>query len=216
VEPAEPAEPIAPEEPTMAESGELPPFAAVIIHKVKDFDKWKVGFDAHMEHRKGAGVLGHQINRGVEDSNMVAAYFPMAATEKFTAMVESDDMKKAMMEAGVEGKPEIHMMKPMENKVILDREMVGLVVMAEVADYAAWKTVFDEHADAHKKAGIIGTAVNQDAKNPNMITVLLQAETAEELTAFWGSAELKEGLKKSGVKGDPKTMMVKSSAVVMY
>jgi hypothetical protein len=62
--------------------------------------------------------------------------------------------------------------------------MVGLVVMAEVADYAAWKTVFDEHADAHKKAGIVGTAVNQDAKNPNMITVLLQAETAEELTAF--------------------------------
>ncbi len=184
--------------------------------KVKDFDKWKVGFDAHMDKRKGAGVLGHHISRGVEDANMVTVYLPMATTEKFAEMAKSEDMTKAMMEAGVEGKPEVHMIKPMDNKAILDRDIPGLIIMAEVEDYAAWKTVFDEHAEIHKKANIIGYAVNQDAEDANKIVVLLQAEKTEELAAFLGSKELKDGMKKAGVKGKPKTVMVNSMAATMY
>jgi len=212
----EPAEPVAPEEPASTNNTETAPFAAVIVHKVKDFAKWKVGFDAHAEHRKTAGVMGHHLSQGADDPNMVAVYMPMATTEKFDEMVKSEDMKKAMMEAGVEGKPEIHMMKPVENNVVLDRDTAGLVVMAEVEDYAAWKVVFDEGSEMAKKAGLIGHAINQDIKDPNKLTVLMQAESTEVLTAFWASDEVKAAIKKSGVKGEPKTMMLKSTAAEMY
>lgn len=204
------------DEPAMPEAGEEAPFAAVIVHKVKDFDKWKAGFDAHQEHRKGAGLMGHHLSRGVEDPNTVMAYFPMATTEKFTEMLKSDDMKKAMAEAGVEGEPEVHMMKPVETKPVIDRDVPGVVLMAEVEDFAAWKTVFDGNAEARTKAGIIGFAVNQIVDKPNMVTVLLQAEKAEELTAFLGTDELKAVMAKGGIKGEPKVMMVNSTAAEMY
>jgi hypothetical protein len=214
---AEPAADPAPVEPTPAPAAEgITPFAAVVSHKVADFDKWKVGFDAHAEARKGAGIMGHHVNQAADDPNMVSIYFPMMTTEKFTEMLASEDLKKVMKEAGVESEPTVHMMKPVDGEPVLDRELFGAIVMHEVEDYAAWRTKFDAHADARAKAGVVGWAVNQAADNENMIIVLLQAEKAEELTAFMGTEDLKKAMAEAGVKGEPKVQMIKSHAGVMY
>lgn len=206
--------PVAPE--VAPEAMAAPPFAAVIQHKVADFDKWKVGFDAHMQARKGAGILGHHLSRGVEDPNMVMVYLPMAATEKFTEMLASDDMKKAMKEAGVQGEPKVTMMKPVDGKPITDRDIPGAVIIHEVDNFDTWKAAFDEHAETRTKAGIIGHAVNRAADNENQVVVLIQAEKAEELTAFLGSEDLKAVMAKAGVKGEPEIMMISSFAGAMY
>ncbi len=210
------AEAVAKDDTAMPEAGEQAPFAVMVQHKVKDFDKWLVKFDEHLTHRKGAGVLGHHISRNADDENMVSVYFPMATTEKFMEMLKSEDMKKAMTEAGVEGEPVVHVMKPVEGKPVLDRDIPGAVIVHEVEDFAKWKTAFDSHAEARTKAGIIGYAVNQIADKETTIVVLLQAEKAEELTAFMASEDLKTAMAEAGVKGKPAVTMINSSAGAMY
>lgn len=202
--------------PEVAARPELPPFAAVIIHKVADFDKWKTGFDAHADARKGAGILGHHLSRGTDDANMVYVYLPMAATEKFTEMLASEDMKKAMKESGVEGEPTVIMIKPVDGAAVTDREIPGAVIMHKVADFAAWKTAFDAHAGDRAKAGIIGHAVNHVVDDENQVMVLIQAETADELSAFLGSEELKAAMVSAGVEGEPTITMLNSIPGAMY
>ena len=204
-----------PEEAVAAEPM-MPAFAAVITHKVADFDKWKAGFDGHMEQRKGAGILGHHVSRDMEDANLVTVYMPMNETEKFTAMLGSDDMKKAMTEAGVQGEPTITMIKPVENKVVMDRDIAGMVMIFEVENFETFMGVFHAHGEAMTKAGILGTAVNRGVENENQIIVLLQADTSEAIMAFMGLPEIQESMGKASIKGETQTMMLNSTAGAMY
>ena len=201
---------------TTQEPSQMPAFAAVITFEVADFDKWKTTFDSHMALRKAAGVLGHHISRGVEDAKQVTVYFALSDLEKFKEFIASDDLKKAMAEAGVESQSAAMIMKPVEDHAIMDRAVVGMIVTHEVEDFDKWKTAYDEFADARAKAGIIGDAVNRDVENENLVIVLHQAETPEQLNAFLAMPELKDAMKNGGVKGEPKIMMVTSMPAAMY
>src|SRR6476646_9856814 len=55
----------------------------VVMHKVKDFSKWKAAYDAHDSMRLASGVHSYVVGRGAMDSSMV-----LVATKV-------DDMKKA-------------------------------------------------------------------------------------------------------------------------
>ena len=57
-------------------SQDIPPVATLITHRVADYDAWKKVFDDHLPARKEASCLGHHINRGVDDPNMVYIYCP--------------------------------------------------------------------------------------------------------------------------------------------
>jgi heme-degrading monooxygenase HmoA len=216
--PADPApapEP-APEPAAAPMAGMMPAHAAVITQKVKDFDKWKEVFDAHMEARKGASVLGHHISRGIDDANSISVYLPMSSTEKFEEWSKSDGLKAAMEKAGVEGKPMIHMMKPISGKPVLDREVAAMVVIHKVADFDKWKAVYDGFDEARQKAGIIGEAVNRDMKDENNVIVLHQAENIDALKAFVESEDLKKAMKEAGVEGKPTIIMVNQTPAQMY
>ena len=59
----------------------------------------------------------------------------------------------------------------------------GAGVTHDVADYAAWKRVFDEHASARRKAGIVATHINRHADDPNRLSVYLAGNDAAALDA---------------------------------
>ncbi len=74
----------------------------------------------------------------------------------------------------------------------------------KVEDYAKWKTVFDQLADARKASGGAkeGTLF-RDADNPNDITILIEWDTLENARKFIQSDTVKNALKKSGaIKSD--------------
>ena len=82
--------------------------SVVITHKVKDFAAWLKEFDGEgPAARASQGLIDVALGRGIPDSNMVELVFDVKDTAKARASIYSEDKKKLMMKAGVEGKPKI-------------------------------------------------------------------------------------------------------------
>ena len=79
----------------------------MIAHHVKDFDAWIKVFDEEgMTKRKEHGLLDRGLSRGLDDPNMVYIVFAIADKAKATARINSEELKKIMTDAGVEGPPQ--------------------------------------------------------------------------------------------------------------
>jgi hypothetical protein len=72
----------------------------IVLHKVRDFRKWRRAYDAHGPARRRAGLGAAQVYRGVGDTHKVAIVFRVKNIHKAKAFVESDDLRKAMKGAG--------------------------------------------------------------------------------------------------------------------
>lgn len=80
----------------------------MIIHKVKDFDAWlKVYDNEGMDTRKSYGLVDRALGRGMNDPSMVYIVFAVSDWDKANARINSDELKKTMTDAGVEGPPTI-------------------------------------------------------------------------------------------------------------
>ena len=108
-------------------SQSLPPVAVLVAHRVADYAAWKRVFDDTRRVRKDASVFGHDVGRGVDDPDMIYVYCPGGDVDKLTAHVQSPDLKEIMQKAGVEGKPEVWLMRPMSADFATDRKASGMV-----------------------------------------------------------------------------------------
>ncbi|HET6283037.1 MAG TPA: hypothetical protein VFH73_18905 [Polyangia bacterium] len=79
----------------------------------------------------------------------------------------------------------------------------AVVINHEVEDYTAWKLAFDRHAGARRNAGIVAAHVNQDAENPNRLSVYLAGADRAKLAAFVGDIALMTAMRDAGVTGPP-------------
>lgn len=89
---------------------------------------------------------------------------------------------------------------------------VRMFVRHEVADYGAWRKVYDAFAPTQKKLDVIYKAVYQSTDDPNDVTVIHDFHSLEKAKAFAASAELKAAMEKSGVKGAPQIWYTTKSA----
>ena len=79
----------------------------------------------------------------------------------------------------------------------------AVVISHEVEDYTAWKLAFDRNAGARRNAGIVAAHVNQDAENPNRLSVYLAGADRARLAAFIGDIALMAAMRDAGVTGPP-------------
>ena len=186
----------------------LPAAAAIIRHRVRDYNVWKSAFDDHQRARQDAGIIGHHLNRVAQDPSTVVIYLPAGDLARLKSFLDSDELKAKMQQAGVEGPPTITLITPQEDMTIKDRALPAVIVRHRVADYATWKKAFDGHGSQRVQAGIIGHAVNQGVDDPNQVIVYLQAENAGQLKAFVDSEDLKAVMGKAGVQGTPQFSFV--------
>ncbi len=77
--------------------------------------------------------------------------------------------------------------------------MIKMFVRHTVADYAAWRRIFDDFAPTQKALGVTDKAVYQAADDANDITVTHDFATLEAAKAFMGSTELKAAMHEAGV-----------------
>ncbi|MGA3196601.1 MAG: hypothetical protein ABSD39_16505 [Terriglobales bacterium] len=82
--------------------------------------------------------------------------------------------------------------------------MIYLLVHHEVADYSAWKTVFDSSLDWRTKQGERNCRIFRGVQNPNELTLMCEWESFEKAQAFIDSGELKTRMASAGVKGAPR------------
>ena len=78
-----------------------------IRHKVQDYAVWKAAFDEHGSTRKAAGSKGGWLFRSADDPNELVAIFEWDSLENARKFVGSDDLRRAMEQAGVTGPPDI-------------------------------------------------------------------------------------------------------------
>lgn len=81
--------------------------------------------------------------------------------------------------------------------------MATLFVRHTVADYAAWRRIFDGFAPTQEAMGVTDKAVFRAADDPNDVTVTHEFATLEAAKAFAGSPELKGAMHDAGVTSVP-------------
>ncbi len=91
--------------------------------------------------------------------------------------------------------------------------MVMLNVRHTVTDYAAWRPVFDADDARRRAAGQQGTPqVFRDVDNPNVVTVLIPWDSAENALKFAQDPAMPEVMQKGGVIGMPAVRAILSPA----
>ncbi len=86
----------------------------LIIHKVKDYDRWKSVFDEHGSFRKANGSRGGWLMRNADDPNQTVVVFEWESLDKARKFARSEDLKKAMQRAGVLDKPDVYFLEEVE------------------------------------------------------------------------------------------------------
>jgi heme-degrading monooxygenase HmoA len=76
------------------------------------------------------------------------------------------------------------------------------LVRHRVADYDAWKKVYDGFAPIQTEHGVIGHRVLRSIENPNDVIVTHTFDSREAAKAFFAMPELKEAMSQAGVDAD--------------
>jgi len=92
--------------------------------------------------------------------------------------------------------------------------MARLIVKHKVADFGAWKKVFDSMI--RFSYGWIGHELYRDPADPNFVMVVNKVKTLEGAKAYGTSPELKEGMQRAGVTSVPEIMFLNDEEVLNY
>lgn len=81
--------------------------------------------------------------------------------------------------------------------------MATTFVRHKVADYAAWRKVYDDFKPTGRTMGVTAEAVYRAADDPMDITVTHEFATVEAAQKYLTSAEVRGAMDKAGVVGAP-------------
>ena len=76
------------------------------------------------------------------------------------------------------------------------------LVRHRVADFDAWKTVYDGFAPVQAEHSVLGHQVLRSTENPNHVTVTHSFDSREAAKGFFAMPELKEAMSQAGVNAD--------------
>lgn len=79
--------------------------------------------------------------------------------------------------------------------------MVRMFIRHEVADYDAWRAVYDSFD--REALGVVAHAVCRSLDDPSDVTVWHDFESAEAAHAFASASELEEAMRHAGVTSTP-------------
>jgi hypothetical protein len=78
-----------------------------------------------------------------------------------------------------------------------------MLVKHRVANFEAWKQVFDSMEGLRKDHGWIGSTVHRDATDPNVVVIVNRVKTLDGARKYGTSEALRDGMAKAGVQGAP-------------
>lgn len=80
----------------------------MVRHRVVNYNLWRLAFDDHEYDRKDYGEQSALVFRSSADPQDVLMLFTWDNEENARRFMASDNLREAMSEAGVIGKPEFH------------------------------------------------------------------------------------------------------------
>jgi quinol monooxygenase YgiN len=178
----------------------------VVHHRVRDYDAWKPVFDEHEDVRREHGAAEHRIYRMLDDGDMVAIHLDFPSVDAARGFMADPSLGEALERGGVEGEPGHGFLELTERKVYVDGaggEPAILVVHHRVADFGAWKPVFDDHETVRRQHGETEHRLFQDPLEPNRIVVHNDFPSRDAAQGFMADPSLPEAMERAGVVGEP-------------
>jgi hypothetical protein len=175
----------------------------VVRHKVANYAKWKMGYDAHDSARAANGLSNYIIARGIPDSNTVFVMMKAADMVKAKEFASSEDLKNTMQKAGVVGMPTVGYINVVWNDASKIDQTQRLMVTHKVKDWDEWKKAFDEDKQARIDAGLIDRGVGYTSGDSHNVMVVFAITDMAKAKAFVASKDLKDKMAKAGVDGPP-------------
>jgi hypothetical protein len=80
--------------------------------------------------------------------------------------------------------------------------MTTVFMLHQVADYDAWRRVYDNFADAQAQGGVTSQAVYRSESDPNSVLIMHAFGSSEEAHAFLERPDLREAMQDAGVDAD--------------
>lgn len=81
--------------------------------------------------------------------------------------------------------------------------MSTIIVRHRVADFEAWKAVYDEHGATRSQYGISDRSLHRDVDDPNTVSLILSVDDLERANAFFTSDDLRAAMERAGVVSQP-------------
>ena len=81
--------------------------AFILRHRVRDFDRWLLGYDDADEFRREMGIIGHAANRSIDDPHLAIVYHQAETFDDLHAFLDEPELKEIMAAAGVISDPEV-------------------------------------------------------------------------------------------------------------
>ena len=78
-----------------------------------------------------------------------------------------------------------------------------MFVKIRVADFAAWKPVFDELEPIRRQAGFTAHSLHRDAEDPNVIIIAYRVSDIAHAREYASSQDLRQAMQRAGVQGPP-------------
>jgi hypothetical protein len=82
--------------------------------------------------------------------------------------------------------------------------MAIALILHPVADYNAWRKVYDSVADMQKEGGVTKESVHRMADGPDNVLVIHHFDSVATAKAFLARANLKDAMQRGGVHGEPR------------
>jgi len=85
----------------------------LIRHRVSDFNQWKADFDNAFLFRQNSGEKSFHLFRDGNDPSDLTLLFEWESGESAEKFLKSDQLKREMKNAGVQGQPEMRVLHEM-------------------------------------------------------------------------------------------------------
>lgn len=175
-------------------------------HKIADYATWRSVYNANEPRRAEAGMKEMGVYRGADDENMVLIVWETADLAAFNARMESPELAEKMKEAGTASKPERWIGGSLH-------EGAGITFLKhKVADYAAWRPLYDADATRRTESGLQEMGVYRNVDDENMILVVWDAKDGAVVQAMLESEDLAAKMKEAGVLSPPEAWMADANA----
>jgi hypothetical protein len=176
----------------------------LVRHKVANFAKWKLSYDAHDSFRLANGMHNFVISRGVDDSNMVLVSTKADDVAKAKAFMKDPSLKVAMQKGGVMGTPLISLNTVVYQNISKNMSDLRSITTYTVKDWDTWKKLFESDRQLRADQGLTDRAYGHDVDDNHKVTVVVAINDTAKAKAFWNSAILKQKRAESGVVGEVK------------
>jgi len=185
-----------------AEAGPtLPMDVVTIYHTVKDYDKWRAGFDTDSIARNASGLSFVAVERSADKPNDVKIVLAPSDMAKAKAFMADPRLKDLMDKLGVITKPVANFWSII--RFSPEKRIPGGVLQEftlKVKDFDTWVKAYDSEGTATRAAnGWEDIVLGRGIDDPNMVHVVFGITDMAKAKARSASPELKKLMEQAGV-----------------